>query len=108
MPPAIDAIRREGADLVRAARQLAHQVDPALTVETEVSEANPAHPLIEPPETAHLVAIGAAGSGGTLSHLGSTLLAVARHSRGPIVVARDISTEQQTRRIGPAVVVHPQ
>ncbi|WP_169338070.1 hypothetical protein [Nocardia vinacea] len=104
----IDAIRREGADLVRAARHLAHQVYPTPTVEPEVSEANPAHLLIELSETAHLVAIGAAGSGGTLSYLGSTLLAVAGHGRGPIGVVRDTGTEQQTRRIGPVMVVHPQ
>ncbi|MEV4237745.1 MULTISPECIES: universal stress protein [unclassified Nocardia] len=104
MPPVIDAIRREGADLVRTARRLAHQVDPTLTVETEVSEANPARLLIELSETAHLVAIGAQGAGGTLSHLGSTLLAVASHGRGPIVVVRDTGTEQQARRIGPVVL----
>ncbi|MET8877335.1 universal stress protein [Nocardia sp. NPDC004604] len=104
MPPVIDMIRREGADLVRTARRLAHQVDPTLTVETEVSEANPAHLLIELSETTHLLAIGAAGSGGTLSHLGSTLLAVTSHGRGPIVVVRDTGTEQQTRRVGPVVV----
>ncbi|WP_433598341.1 universal stress protein [Nocardia sp. CA-135953] len=104
MPPVIDAIRREGADLVRTARRLAQQVDPTLTVEAGVSEANPAHLLIELSEVAHLVAIGSAGSGGTLSHLGSTMLAVASHGRGPIVVVRDTGTEQQTRRIGPVVV----
>lgn len=103
-PPVIDAIRRAGADLVRTARQLAHQVDPTLIVETEVSEANPAHLLIEQSETAHLVAIGAAGAGGGLSHLGSTLLAVTSHGRGPIVVVRDTGTEQQTRRVGRVVV----
>jgi nucleotide-binding universal stress UspA family protein len=104
MPPVIDAIRRAGANLVQTARRSAHEVDPSLTVETEVSEANPAHLLIELSETAHLVAIGAAGAGGTLSHLGSTLLAVTSHGHGAIVVVRDTGTEQQTRRIGPVVV----
>ncbi|MEV2226091.1 universal stress protein [Nocardia vinacea] len=104
VPPVIDAIRREGADMLRTARRLAHQVDPGLTVETELSEANPAHLLIELSEAAHLVAIGATGNGGTLSHLGSTLLAVASHGRGAIVVVRDTGTEQQTRRVGPIVV----
>ncbi|MFI7665586.1 universal stress protein [Nocardia sp. NPDC049526] len=104
MPPVVDAIRREGADLLRTARRLAHQVDPGLTVETELSEANPAHLLIELSEAAHLVAIGTAGSGTTLSYLGSTLLAVASHGRGAIVVVRDTGTEQQTRRIGPVVL----
>ncbi|WP_433192583.1 universal stress protein [Nocardia sp. CA-107356] len=103
-PPVIDAIRREGTDLVRTARRLAHEVDPTLTVEAEVSEADPAHLLIELSESAHLVAIGAAGSGNTPGHLGSTLLAVAAHGHGAIVVVRDTGTEQQTRRIGPVVV----
>ncbi|WP_062987825.1 universal stress protein [Nocardia anaemiae] len=104
MPPVIDAIRREGADTLRTARRLAQQVDPGLTVETELSEADPAHLLIELSEAAHLVAIGTAGSGGALGHHGSTLLAVASHGRGPIVVVRDTGTEQQTRRIGPVVL----
>ncbi|MFE9324978.1 universal stress protein [Nocardia sp. NPDC052278] len=104
MPPVIDAIRSEGTDMLRTARRLARQIDPSLTVETELSEANPAHLLIELSETAHLVVIGATGSGGTLSHLGSTLLAVAGHGCGAIVVVRDTGTEQQTRRVGPVVV----
>ncbi|WP_433623787.1 universal stress protein [Nocardia sp. CA-120079] len=104
MPPVINAIRREGADVLCTARRLAHQVDPSLTVETELSEANPAHLLIELSEAAHLVAIGTAGSDGSLSYLGSTLLAVASHGRGAIVVVRDTGTEQQTRRVGPVVL----
>ncbi|MEV5837598.1 universal stress protein [Nocardia sp. NPDC052112] len=103
-PPVIDAIRHAGADMVRTARRLAHDVDPDLTVEAELSEANPAHLLIELSETAHLVVIGAAGVGGPLSHLGSTLLAVASHGHGAIVVVRDTGTEQQTRWVGPVVV----
>ncbi|MEV5834820.1 universal stress protein [Nocardia sp. NPDC052112] len=103
-PPVIDAIRLAGADMVRTASRLARDVDPALTVEAEVSEANPAHLLIELSEAAHLVAIGAAGTGGPLSHLGSTLLAVASHGHGAVVVVRETGTEQQTRRIGPVVV----
>ncbi|MET8877386.1 universal stress protein [Nocardia sp. NPDC004604] len=104
MPPVINAIRRAGAELVDRARQLAQKVDPTLIVETEVSEDNPAHLLIERSETAHLVAIGAAGAGGTLSHLGSTLLAVASHGRGTIVVIRDSDTGRQIRHSGPVVV----
>ncbi|WP_433716039.1 universal stress protein [Nocardia sp. CA-084685] len=104
MPPVIDVIRCEGADILRTARRLAHDVDPGLTVETELYQANPAQMLIELSETAHLVAIGATGSAGTLSHLGSTLLAVASHGRGAIVVVRDTDTEQQTRHVGPVVL----
>ncbi|MGY4103074.1 universal stress protein [Nocardia sp. R16R-3T] len=103
-PPVIDTIRDEGTDMVRTARRLAHAVDPGLVVEAEVSEANPARRLIELSEAAHLVAIGSAGAGGTLSHLGSTLLAVSSHGHGAIVVVRDTGTEQQTRRVGPVVV----
>ncbi|MEV4238380.1 universal stress protein [Nocardia sp. NPDC050408] len=104
MPPVIDAIRREGAEMLRRACRMAHQVDPDLIVETELSEANPAHLLIELSEAAHLVAIGTAGSGGTLSYLGSTLLAVVSHGRGAIVVVRDTGAEQRTRRVGPVVL----
>ncbi|WP_406230409.1 universal stress protein [Nocardia sp. NBC_01009] len=103
-PSVIDAIRRLGADRVSAARRLALEVDPNLDVETEVSEANPARLLIDRSRTAHLLAIGAAGEGGTLSHLGSTLLAVVAHGHGAVVVVRDTGTEQQTRRTGPVVL----
>ncbi|MEV6430423.1 universal stress protein [Nocardia sp. NPDC051463] len=103
-PPVLDAIRRLGADQVFAARRLALEVDPDLDVETEVSEANPARLLIDRSRTAHLLVIGAAGEGGTLSHLGSTLLAVAAHGHGAVVVVRDTGTEQQTRLTGPVMV----
>ncbi|WP_433684632.1 universal stress protein [Nocardia sp. CA-119907] len=104
VPAVTDTIRDHGTDHVAAARRLAHDVDPDLTVECEVSEADPARLLIQRSESAHLVAIGASGDGGTISHLGSTLLAVASHGHGAIVVVRDTGTEQQTRRGGPVVV----
>ncbi|WP_327098093.1 universal stress protein [Nocardia vinacea] len=104
LPGVLEKIRRRGQDYVLTAQRLAHRVDSALTVETEVSQANPAQLLIHRSEAAHLVAIGAAGTAGTLTHLGSTLLAVTNHGHGAIVVVRDASTEQQTRDIGPVVV----
>ncbi|QBS45337.1 universal stress protein [Nocardia sp. CS682] len=104
VPAVIDAMRDQGAHAVRTARRLAHDIDPGLTVETEVSEESPAALLIRHSKSAYLVAIGAAGEGGTISHLGSTLLAVASHGHGAVVVVRDTGTEQQTRHLGPVVV----
>ncbi|MEU7143930.1 universal stress protein [Nocardia sp. NPDC046473] len=105
MAPAVtDTLRQRGVDLVTTARRLAHQVDPSLVVETEVSEANPARLLICRSKTAYLVALGTAGHGAPSGYLGSTLLAVTSHGRGSIVVVRDTGTEQRTRRVGPVVV----
>jgi len=102
VPAVIDAIRSQGAERVGTARALALTVEPTLTVETEVSEDNPARLLIEHSKTANLVAIGASGEGGTIRHLGSTLLAVASHGHGSIVVVR--GTEGATSSAGPVVV----
>ncbi|MEV4239114.1 MULTISPECIES: universal stress protein [unclassified Nocardia] len=104
VPHMLEKIRQRGQDYVLTAQRLAHRVDSTLAVETEVSEANPAQLLIHRSETAHLVAIGAAGTAGTLAHLGSTLLAVTSHGHGPIVVVRDTGTDQQTRNVGPVVL----
>ncbi|WP_433663226.1 universal stress protein [Nocardia sp. CA-128927] len=102
VPAVIDSIRKQGADLVASARTLALTIDPTLIVETEVSEDNPARLLIERSASARLVAIGASGEGGTIRHLGSTLLAVASHGHGSIVVVR--GTELPTNSAGPVVV----
>ncbi|WP_280396178.1 universal stress protein [Nocardia brasiliensis] len=88
IPAVIDSIRRQGADRVSAARALALRVEPTLVVETEVSPGNPAELLIDRSASAHFVAIGASGEGATVRHLGSTLLAVASHGHGSIVVVR--------------------
>ncbi|WP_433715879.1 universal stress protein [Nocardia sp. CA-084685] len=104
LPGVLGKIRGRGQDYVLMAQRLAHRVDSTLAVETEVSQANPAQLLIHRSEAAHLVAIGAAGTAGTLTHLGSTLLAVTNHGHGTIVVVRDTGTEQQTRDAGPVVV----
>lgn len=103
-PPVIDTLRQRGVDLVATARRLAHQVDPTLVVETEVSEADPARLLIRRSETAYQVALGTSGKHAAIGYLGSTLLAVTSHGRGSIVVVRDTGTEQRTRRVGPVVV----
>ncbi len=104
VPAIVDKIRRRGADLVLSARSLAHQIDPALDVETEVSEADPARLLIRHSKSAYLVALGASGDHTALGYVGSTLAAVACHGRGSIVIVRDTGTEQQTRRVGPVVL----
>ncbi|AFU01584.1 universal stress protein [Nocardia brasiliensis] len=104
VPAVVDRIRRHGSDLVVSARSLAHQIDPSLDVETEVSEANPARLLIRHSSSAYLVALGTSGNRTALGYLGSTLTAVVDHGRGSIVVVRDTGTEQQTRRVGPVVV----
>ncbi|WP_433685307.1 universal stress protein [Nocardia sp. CA-119907] len=98
----IEAMHGHGDQILAQARALACELAPDRTVATELSEANPAKSLITLSESAHLVVIGATGGVGTLAHLGSTVLAVAGHGRGAIVVVR--GSGQPTDRSGPVVV----
>ncbi|KIA62504.1 universal stress protein [Nocardia vulneris] len=102
IPAVLDSIRRQGGERVAAARALALRLEPSLVVETEVSQSNPAELLIDRSAAAHLVAIGASGEGATIRHLGSTLLAVASHGHGSIVVVR--GTEWSPDSTAPVVV----
>lgn len=79
----------------------AREIDPNLTISTQLARAKPAHLLIELSKSANLVALGAAPGVGTGGHLGSTLLAVTSHGHGAIVIVRG---EPQIRREGPVVL----
>lgn len=103
MASVTDAMHTFSADCLTAARQQAQAIDPALIIETEVVDGNPAQVLINETDTAHLTAVGAVGlSGGGL--FGSTVLAVAAYAHGPVVIVRDCGSEQPTRHLGPVVV----
>ncbi|QBS45334.1 universal stress protein [Nocardia sp. CS682] len=104
VPSVIDAIRTRGMKVVADARRLAHEVAPSLDIATEISETSAARVLIHHSKTANLVALGATGTAGTIAHLGSTLLAVASHGHGNVVVVRTAGTEQPLRHDGPVVV----
>jgi len=98
----IEVMHGHGDHILAQARALACDIAPDRAVATELSEANPAKTLIALSESAHLVVIGATRGVATLAHLGSTLLAVAGHGHGAIVVVR--GTGQPTHRNGPVVV----
>lgn len=102
-PPVTEAIRRRGNDILEESRQTALRIDPTLTVETELSELGPAHLLIDRSAVAGLTAIGATGERSTIAHLGSTLLAVASHGHGRVVVVGGTG-HAADRREGPVVV----
>ncbi|MEV5834882.1 universal stress protein [Nocardia sp. NPDC052112] len=103
-PGVAEKVRARGERILASAVRLAHEVAADLEVATELSEANPAKLLIALSESAHLVAIGATSGVGTLAHIGSTLLAVASHGYGCIVVVRDAGTGKRIRDTGPVVV----
>lgn len=98
----LEAMHGHGDQILAQARAVACDIAPDRTVATELSEANPAKSLIALSESAHLVVLGATSGVGTLAHLGSTVLAVAGHGRGAIVVVR--GSGQPTGRSGPVVV----
>ncbi len=103
-PGVTEKMRARGERILASAARLTHRVAPELEVTTELSEANPARLLIALSESAYLVAIGATRAAGTLAHIGSTLLAVASHGHGRIVVVHDTGTGQHIRDTGPVVV----
>ncbi|MGW0179444.1 universal stress protein [Nocardia sp. NPDC003345] len=87
-PGVLDTVRRRGRAAVDAAIALAREAAPGLHVRTEISDAEPARLLIERSADAHMVVLGGSGDNGRFAHLGSTLLAVAAHGHGAVVVAR--------------------
>ncbi|MGY4103082.1 universal stress protein [Nocardia sp. R16R-3T] len=104
LPSLMDEFRNRGARLVAAARQLAHEIAPELTITTEVSEANPAELLVRQSRTAHMVVLGVTPGIGSFRHLGSTLLAVVAHGSGAVAVVRTADPAQLSRTDGPVVV----
>lgn len=79
----------------------AREAAPEVTVTTELAHANPARALIAASAQANLVVVGAAAWAGSIAHLGSTLLAVAAHAHGAVVVVRGPDPDRLT---GPVVV----
>lgn len=103
MSSVTEAMRGFGADCLRAARALAHTADPASAVETVIVDGTPAPVLVAESGAAHLTVVGAVGlSGGGL--FGSTVLTLAAHARGALVVVRDAGSEQPAQGTGPIVV----
>lgn len=96
MNPAVqDGLRRRGDAVAAAARRLAEKAQPELTVDIEVSADSAARLLIRHSSTAHLVVLGATGMRGPLTHVGSTLLGVASHGHGAIVIVRGTDIDEQ-------------
>lgn len=104
LPGVLTTLRTHGAEVVAAAAGTARHTAPAVEIETEVPEGNPARVLIERSAAAHLTVLGATGSGGAIAHLGSTLLKVVAHGHGAVVVVRDAEFEQRADQGGPVVV----
>ncbi|WP_227999650.1 universal stress protein [Nocardia australiensis] len=103
-PSLIAEIRMRGTHLVAAARRLAHEIAPDLTVATEVSDANPAALLISHSQTAHVVVLGVTPGVCACAHVGSTLLAVVAHGSGAVVVVRSAEAIPTPPAGGPVVV----
>jgi nucleotide-binding universal stress UspA family protein len=103
--PVVEAARAHGEALVgRCARHVRATV-PGLRVVTEVTRESPAELLRRHSASAYLLVLGAGGSGGTIAHLGSVLLAVTSHAEGAVVVVRtDPDAGAALRSDGPVVV----
>ncbi|SIR76856.1 universal stress protein [Williamsia sterculiae] len=96
----VDAVRREAADVVATATQLARETVSDLDVTGETYEGRPTTVLRELSRSAHLVVVGTRGLGGVRSVLlGSVSTDVAAHSHCPVVVVAGAGTPG-----GPVVV----
>lgn len=104
-PSVIEAAGAQGRQDLAAAESMAWEAEPGLRVSTSMTSDTGARLLVEHSATAALTVLGATGSIGTLGHLGSTLLAVTSHARGPVVVVRgDPRGDMAVRDSGPVVV----
>ncbi|MBH0781083.1 universal stress protein [Nocardia bovistercoris] len=100
IPAVTEGMRERGDRVLAEATRVARDAAPDLTVVTELSEADPAELLVAISERAHMVVLGARSGVGTLRHLGSTVLTVAAHGHGAIVVVHDTDV----RETGPVVI----
>nr|WP_084467246.1 universal stress protein [Nocardia arthritidis] len=88
VPSVIDMVREQGKDVVARAERLARSIAPGLRVSARASTDAGSELLIGHSAEAYAVVIGATGDAGTLTHWGSTLLAVTAHAQGTVVVVR--------------------
>ncbi|MBF6353845.1 universal stress protein [Nocardia higoensis] len=103
IPSVTTELRAQGVEYLAAARQLAVETAPGLTVDTEFVEGSPAEVLTDRSASAMCTVIGT-GNAGVLGYLGSTVSAVVAYGRGAVVVVRAPGGELHVRRTGPVVV----
>ncbi|WP_040796391.1 universal stress protein [Nocardia higoensis] len=101
---AIRTVRERGVERLLSAAAIARRVEPEVLIETALLDGGAARALIGRSPTAHLFVLGATGTGGAATHLGSTLLAVAGHATGAVVVVRDAEFSRRDDGSGPVVV----
>ncbi|MGQ4615973.1 universal stress protein [Nocardia sp. R7R-8] len=105
VPPVVDAAREHGKDVVTRAERVARSTVPGLRVSARATTDTGRQLLLERSADAYAVVIGATGNAGTLTHLGSTLLAVTAHAQGTVIVVRtDPDAGDTTHASGPVVV----
>ncbi|WP_433492739.1 universal stress protein [Nocardia grenadensis] len=97
---AVRMLKTHGEQALATGTQVAREAAPRVQVDTLLSEHSPAKMLIELSESAYMVVLGSR-RGGAVSHLGSTILAVAAHGSGTIVAVRENGDEITS---GPVVV----
>ncbi|MEV6252599.1 universal stress protein [Nocardia sp. NPDC051929] len=105
VPSIVDAVREQGNQMLTRAEDVALSIAPGLRVSRRTSTDTGRQLLIDHSAEAYAVVLGATGDTGTLTHLGSTLLAVTAHAEGTVIVVRaDSATPETVHRSGPVVV----
>ena len=104
-PSLLDKLRAHGDALVARETLFVRRTTPEVRVTTDVSPEHPARMLLRHSTDGYLVVIGAEGTGGFASHVGSILLSVTSRAEGPVVVVRaDRAGGSAPRTTGPVVV----
>ncbi|HLS76483.1 MAG TPA: universal stress protein [Nocardia sp.] len=101
---AIRAVRERGVERLVSAAAVARRVAPEAEIDTALLDGGAARALIGQSPAAHLLVLGATGTGGAACHLGATLPAVTGHAKGEVVVVRDAEFSRRDDRTGPVVV----
>ncbi|ALE72561.1 MULTISPECIES: universal stress protein [unclassified Pseudonocardia] len=94
-----ERMRVEAEEILGAARAVATETAPGVTVTAREDRGAPGAALVEESRTASLLVLGSAGRGAVGSALGSVTLTVASHASCPLVVVRG-----NTGADGPVVV----
>ncbi|WP_280330832.1 universal stress protein [Nocardia wallacei] len=102
--PVIDAARAHGRAVVEDAERIVREIAPDLPVMIVLAADAASGVLIDHSADAYAVVLGATGSVGTLTHLGSTLLAVTGHAQGTVIVVRTDPADDTVHTTGPVVV----
>ncbi|RDI60472.1 nucleotide-binding universal stress UspA family protein [Nocardia pseudobrasiliensis] len=105
VPMMLETLSARGTAVVQRAVRRVREARPGLRVSTELSESGPAGLLVGHSARAYRLILGHRSGHGLVGHLGSTVVTVAGHGQGAVVVVRPDSDDGHwVRTQGPVIV----